>query len=155
MKRGRSDVPCAYCSQRGADAKDHVIAKQFFPRDEAYCGNLPQVWSCQKCNNETKQQVENGPAVLFQFGDGSEASGRVLTEGGLKSLVKNRRLHTSLQRGFQDGFVQCPSGLITRYAVIRLSSHELRDIYSWFQFVTRMPYRCAVGLMINTDEVSE
>jgi 5-methylcytosine-specific restriction endonuclease McrA len=59
-----SDIVCAYCGQPGANERDHVIAKQFFPPNQLYRGNLPQVPSCGACNRR-KQRVEDGPAVLF------------------------------------------------------------------------------------------
>jgi hypothetical protein len=138
----RASRLCAYCCQPGANSQDHVIAKQFFPygaRDQVYA-DLPQVSSCTKCNNEKKNQVETSPAVLLQFGDGGETSGRVLTEEVPKRLANNRRLHTSLRRGLQEVPVRRPSGIIVSNPAIYLSPREQSDCYYWLQFVTRGLY---------------
>jgi 5-methylcytosine-specific restriction endonuclease McrA len=71
MRSPGADILCAYCGLPGADESDHVIARQFFPPEHAYRGGLPQVPSCGTCNRK-KQRVEDGPAVLFQFGAGAE-----------------------------------------------------------------------------------
>ena len=150
MRSLSSDILCAYCGLPGADEKDHVIARQFFPPDHAYRAGLPQVPSCGTCNRK-KQRVEDGPAVLFQFGDGSEASGRVLTERVPRTLAKNRRLHRSLRQGLQDVLIRLPSGIIVPGLGIRLSPRELNDSYAWFQFVTRGLYCFEFGGPLPVD----
>ena len=130
---------CAYCAQPGADESDHVIARQFFPADERYRGNLPQVTCCGACNRK-KQRVENKPAVLFQFGHDSEASRRVLAERAPRTLEKNRRLHTSLRQGLEEVLVRYPSGILVPTLAIRLSPRELSDAHTWVQLVTKGLY---------------
>lgn len=132
-------VLCAYCGQPGADEEDHVIGRQFFPPEVRYRGNLPKVPCCGPCNRR-KQRIEDGPAVLFQFGHDSEASRRVLTRRVPKTLSKNRRLHASLRGGLEEVLVRCPSGLVVPSLAITLSPRELADSHAWFQLVTRGLY---------------
>ena len=79
MRSVRSKRLCAYCGQPGARERDHVLAREFVPPGQAHRDDLPKVPSCGMCNRK-KQQVEDGPAVLFQFCDGGDASGHVLKE---------------------------------------------------------------------------
>lgn len=156
-----SSSPCAYCALPGADEKDHVIARQFFPPDHAFRGGLPQVPSFGTCNRR-KQRAEDGPAVLFQFDHEIEASRRVLTERVPRTLVKNRRLHTSLRQGLQEVLVRLPSGIFVPALGINLDPRELTDSYTWFQFVTRglycfefntpLPADHSIHLIRPTDE---
>ena len=76
----------------------------------------------------------------LQFGDGSDASGRVLTERVPRTLDKNRRLHNSLRQGFQEVLLRLPSGIVVPSLGIHLSPREHSDCYTWFQFVTRGLY---------------
>jgi hypothetical protein len=146
----RASHLCAYCCQPGANSRDHVIAKQFFPRDQVY-DDLPRVWSCTKCNNEKKNQVESSPAVFLQFGDGGETSGRVLTEEVPNRLAKNRRLHTSLRRGLREVVVRRPSGIIVPNPAIYLSPREQNDYYYWLGFVTRGLYCSEFDVPLPVD----
>ena len=130
------EVLCAYCGRLGADEEDHVIARQFFPAEERYRGGLPKVPCCGRCNRK-KQRVEDGPAVLFQFGHDSNGSRGVLTKRVPKTLSKNRRLHASLRKGLQEVLVRHPSSLVVPALGITLSARELADSYTWFQLVTR------------------
>ena len=130
---------CAYCGRLGADEEDHVVARQFFPPQERYRGNLPKVPCHAQCNRQ-KQRVEDGPAVLFQFGHGSVASRHVLTRRVPRTLAKNRRLHASLRQGLQEVLVRHPSGLVVPALGISLNPRELTDSYAWFQLVTRGLY---------------
>ena len=141
---------CAYCGQAGADEEDHVVARQFFPPEERYRGNLPKVPSHGHCNRQ-KQRVEDGPAVLFQFGDDGEASRSILTRRVPNTLAKNRRLHASLREGLQEVLVRLPSGLVVPALGITLSSRELADSYAWFQLVTRGLYYFEFGVPLAAD----
>jgi len=134
-----SDSFCAYCGRPGADEEDHVVARQFFPAEEYYRGHLPKVPCHGSCDRE-KQRVEDGPAVLFQFGHDSEASRHVLTRRAPRTLAKNRRLHDSLRNGLQEVLVRHPSGLVLSALGISLSTRELADSHAWFQLVTRGLY---------------
>ena len=150
MRSACSNVLCAYCGSPGADERDHVIARQFFPPDHAYRGDLPQVPSCGTCNRG-KQRAEDGPAVLFQFGHDSEASRRVLKERVPRTLAKNRRLYTSLRQGLQEALVRLPSGIVVPVLGIHLSPRELSDSHSWFQFVTRGLYCFEFSIPLPAD----
>jgi hypothetical protein len=150
MRRRSSEAFCAYCGRPGADEKDHVVAKQFFPAEERYRGNLPIVASCGSCNRR-KQRIEDGPAVLFQFLHGSDASRHVLTTRVPRTLINNRRLHASLRRGLHEVLVRYPSGLVVPELGIRLSPRELADAYMWFHLVTRGLYSFEFGAVLPAD----
>ena len=150
MRIIRSKRLCAYCGQPGAKEREHVIARQFVPPEQVYRKGLPKVPSCGPCNRR-KQQVEDGPAVLFQFGDGGEASGRVLTEEVPKRLAGNRRLYTSLRRGLRKVSVRLLCGIVVPTLAIHLSPREINDCYYWLQFVTRGLYCFEFGVPLPVD----
>ena len=147
VKAGSQRV-CAYCGMPGADEEDHVVARQFFPAPtdfepsaparavERFRGGLPKVPCCGRCNRE-KQKVEDGPAVLLQFGDDSAASIAVAHGRVSRTLRKNKRLLRSLQRGLQDILIRRPSGVLVRRLAIELSARELKDLNRWFRLITR------------------
>lgn len=133
----RRNLPCGYCGN--ATENDHVIARQFFPPQQAYRGQLPQVPACRTCNGD-KQKVEDGPGVVFQFGHSSNASRQLLFDRVPRTLQKNKRLHGSLQRGLQNVLVRQSSGLLVPSLVLKLSPKDLSDIWCWFRYVARGLY---------------
>ncbi len=135
----KQNLPCAYCGDLPATEADHVIARQFFPADQAYRGGLPQVPACRTCNG-AKQKVEDGPAVIFQFGHSSEASRQLLLARVRRTLQKNRRLHGSLRRSLRKVLVKRPSGVLVPSLAFTLSPRELSDIWAWFRYVAKGLY---------------
>ena len=131
-------LPCAYCGGLGVET-DHVIARQFFPNDPAYRWNLPQVPACRRCNG-AKQRVEDGPGVIFQFGNTSEGSHQLLLTRIRRTLDKNQRLHRSLRHSLRNVLVRRPSGVLVPTLALMLSPRDLRDIWAWFRYVARGLY---------------
>jgi hypothetical protein len=133
---------CAYCgsSLSAKDSEDdHVIARQFFPSEEKYRGNLPQVPSCGKCNRE-KQKCEDSAGVILQFAHDSDASRKVLDDRVPKTLAKNARISRALQTGMHRAWVCDKSGLLLERLVIDINQQELFYINQWFRFVTKGLY---------------
>ncbi len=87
---------CVYCSDRRAVTGDHVFARSFFI--ERARGNLPQVPTCDVCNN-AKSNFERYLTALFPFG-GRHADAQdnlaMLVPG---RLVNNVRLARELNAG--------------------------------------------------------
>lgn len=141
---------CAYCSTREAVEEDHVVARQFFPNVLKYRDQLPKVPSCRICN-QWKQQVEDGPAVLLQFGHASEASRRVLLERVRRTLRKNLRLGRALNRGLRWIWLRRHSGLVTREQAFELEDRELADLNDWFRLIIRGLYSYEVGAPLEAE----
>jgi len=129
---------------------DHVLARQLFPPDIRFRGELPQVPACGPCNRR-KQRAEDTVGVLLQFGHGSEASRRVLEDRVPKTLRKNHRLWRTLKAGLKRVSVQRESGLIVDALAIRLGDQELAHIHDWFSLVTRGLYRFETGVNLSAD----
>jgi len=136
---GIVEQACTYCGEPGAAEDDHVIARQFFPSDGRYRDSLPKVPSCGRCNRQ-KQRVEDTAGVLFLFGDGSEASRRVLSNRVPRTLKKNARLHRSLRRGLEEVLLRSPAGVLVPATAINVSAREQRDAHQWFRLVARGVY---------------
>ena len=127
---------CAYCGASVAITSDHIIARQFFPNQQAYRQNLPQVLCCVRCNTE-KQKIEDGPAVLVQFAYPSEASKEVLQDRVPRTLKKNVRLYKSLQKGMTWDFIAEKSRLITKSTFIEMDKRNWSDFRSWYLYLVR------------------
>jgi len=139
MSVPKRDLPCAYCGRSLATEEDHVIARQFFPAEQSYRGNLRKVPACRRCNR-AKQKVEDGPAVIVQFGHFSEASQKILQDRAPRTLHKNQRLHRALRRGLREVLVRKPSGLMVPSLAIHLSPKERSEMWGWFQYVAKGLY---------------
>jgi hypothetical protein len=145
----KQNLPCAYCGHPATEP-DHVIARQFFPPEQLYRGGLPQVPVCRKCNG-AKQKVEDGPAVIFQFGHSSDASRQLLLSRVRRTLQKNRRLHRSLRRSLRRVVVKRRSGVLVPSLAFTLSSRELSDIWTWFHYVAKGLYYFELREVLPAD----
>lgn len=95
MGKGYKGVSCVYCIELEANTADHVIAREFFPKDKR--GDLPKVAACSVCNN-AKSKLEHALTAIMPFGSRHADSGQAvaMTE---RRLAKNRRLHAKLATG--------------------------------------------------------
>ncbi len=150
MSRKLHKETCGYCGVQPASEREHVIARQFFPPEKRFRGDLPRIPSCRNCN-AAKQKAEDGPAVIFQFGHFSEASERVLQTRVRRTLAKNRRLLTTLQQGLHEVWARQNSGLVVPTLALTLSERELGEIHDWFRFVTRGLYYFEFGSPIPEE----
>jgi hypothetical protein len=131
---GRSNAVCAYCSSAPGKEDDHVIARQFFPPEQTYRGNLPKVPSCANCNR-AKQRAEDTVGVYLPFGHASPASRQVIEDRIPRTLAKNERLARSLRRGARR----------TPQLVFELDDNVVAHIHDWFTFLTKGLYRHETG----------
>ena len=87
---------CVYCSRRLAVTGDHVFAREFFLPEVR--DNLPQVPTCDPCNNE-KSKLEHYLTALLPFG-GRHAHAHENLESMVPGrLAKNLRLARELNAG--------------------------------------------------------
>jgi len=81
---------CAYCGKEGAaTTADHVIAREFFFRDDR--GNLPQVPACNECNND-KSKLEHYVTAALMAGSRLAEGDRYRSEMVSPRLAKNQKL---------------------------------------------------------------
>jgi hypothetical protein len=95
MGKRYKGVACVYCLDRPAADGDHVISRQFFPKDKR--ANLPKVPACKECNNE-KSKLEHYLTAVMPFGAQHGDAG-VAIEMTAPRLAKNRKLHAELEEG--------------------------------------------------------
>lgn len=95
MGKGYKGGPCIYCLEREAEDGDHVISRQFFPKDER--DNLPKVPACKACNN-AKSKLEHRLTAVLPFG-GTHADASKTLAMVEPRLAKNRPLHVQLAEG--------------------------------------------------------
>jgi hypothetical protein len=133
------------------DESDHVIARQFFPPDERWRGNLPQIPCCRPCNQE-KSKVENIVGVIMQFGDASAGARKVLVDRVPRTLARNRPLYDSLREGYLGRVtLRRESGNVVPAVAIQLRDEHLRALDSWYRFVVRGMYAHEVGMPLRSD----
>ncbi len=128
---------CVYClAPLTRRQKEHVIARQFFPKEPRWRDDLVTVPSCGRCNQE-KQRVEDILGVLMPIGDTSEGARRVLQERVPRTLAKNRVLHRSLSESRVSFWLRHSSGILEHRRVLELSPWHQRAYYTWYQFVIK------------------
>jgi len=136
MSKRKASGICVYCVDNPATEKEHILAKQFFPPEKHYRGQLVKVPACGPCNRE-KQRVEDSPGIIFQFSDASPASEAVLKERAPRTLRKNLRLARALRQGCDWQWVRLASGLLVKRLVIHLEPKDLYYINEWYKFLTK------------------
>src|SRR5262245_56739664 len=151
-KTPKQNGACAYCADAATES-DHVIARQFFPAEQRFRGDLPQVPVCRRCNG-AKQKVEDGPGVILPFAHASEASRQVLLTRVPRTLQKSRRLHVALKRSPRSVVVTGQSGALVPSLALTLNSRELSDIWIWFRYVARGLYYFEFSRILSTDHTT-
>lgn len=73
MGKGYKGVSCVYCIEREANTADHVIVREFFPKNKR--GDLPKVAACSECNN-AKSKLEHALTAIMPFGSRHADSAR-------------------------------------------------------------------------------
>lgn len=95
MGKGYTGVPCVYCIEREAASADHVIAREFFPKDQR--SDLPKVPACVECNN-AKSRLEHALTAIMPFGARHAGAGQAIAMTGPR-LARNRKLRAKLAGG--------------------------------------------------------
>ena len=84
---------CVYCASRPSATGDHVFAREFFTAGSR--GSLPQVPTCDPCNNE-KSKLEHYLTAVLPFGGRHAEAHENLKEQVPGRLAKNLRLAREL-----------------------------------------------------------
>jgi hypothetical protein len=124
-------VLCAYCSQSPSVTGDHVFAREFFLK--AQRGNLPQVPTCDSCNNE-KGNLEHYLTAVLPFGGRHADAQANLNELVEPRLAKNKKLHRHLSRDSSRVWTQTESGLHARSMALPF---EPERVVNLFKFIVR------------------
>ncbi len=98
-----TNEPCVYCGKPNAETKDHIFAKEFFTKSQRH--GIPQVPSCQKCNNE-KSSLEHYLTAILPFGGNHADATENLTENVPRRVAKNAPLSLKLQSQKQTILVE-------------------------------------------------
>jgi hypothetical protein len=91
------DKLCVYCSRRAATTGDHVFPREFFSHGEDRA-NLPQVPTCDACNN-AKSKLEHYLTAVLPFGARHAGARDNLAQLVPGRLSKNLRLARDLNAG--------------------------------------------------------
>ena len=112
MRKAKFSDPnnlCVYCGERPATSRDHVIGKQFFPKDQR--DGLPLVASCDACNSAMSQHEDYVRLLVVGACDHPMVEQMRQTE--LASALKiDLGLRKLSQRMLHRRPVLLPSGLI-------------------------------------------
>ncbi|WP_175836201.1 HNH endonuclease [Burkholderia multivorans] len=93
---------CVYCGVAPSTTGDHVIAREFFPKDAR--DNLPKVPACAKCNFD-KSKLEHYLLTLLPIGGRHEGALAAITDQVVPRLAKNAALDRTLAAGQRPFFV--------------------------------------------------
>lgn len=122
---------CVYCVSRPATTWDHIFARSFFPKNDGFRNNIPQIPACSECNTR-KSEWENIIGVMYQFAGDSLASKAISLSGKIeRDLEVNKKLATDMRDGLFSREVKSPSGIYYRQSGFRLSDDNLRTISLW------------------------
>jgi len=136
MSKPKIAMTCVYCGVDTATEREDVLAKQFFPPEQRYRGDLVKVPACGNCNR-TKQKMEDSAGIFFQFSDATPALEAVLEKRALRTFKKNERLKRAFQQGCHWLWVQLESGVLVKRLAIQLTQEESYHINEWFKFLTK------------------
>ena len=131
MSKRFKGLLCAYYSQRLAITGDHVFARQFFL--PAQRGNLPQVPTCDPCNN-AKSKLEHYLTAVLPFG-GRHADALANLSGMVEPrLAKNKKLHRHLSQNSSRVWTRAQFGLQARSMALPFEPERVVEL---FKFVVR------------------
>lgn len=124
MGKGYKGVPCVYCLEREAEDGDHVLSRQFFPKDKR--DNLPKVPACKKCNNE-KSKLEHYLTAVMPFGaQHRDARGAMAMVE--PRLEKNKKLRVRLAEGMRQVFKSLNGGAWTPEMTVPIQGDALEKL---------------------------
>jgi len=121
---------CVYCLTRQSVCGDHIFSRKFFlpPRRDS----LPQVPSCDPCNNE-KSKLEHYLTTLLPFGGRHSDAKENLETTVSNRLAKNARLHNHLKKN-QGRVISLENGTYKHTMSLPFESEKLILL---FTYVTR------------------
>ncbi len=141
---------CAYCGE-SASEREHVIARQFFPPEQRYRGDLILVPACGTCNRE-KQFVEDVTGVLIPFTGHGDASKNLLLDRIPRTLAKNKRLADSIKGSLKTKYYIDPNGKFQKKIVLELTSDNTQNLKSWYEFIIKGLYRYEFKRRLEVDQ---
>ncbi len=96
MSKKYKSKKCVYCAEGISVTGDHVFAREFFLENQR--DNLPQVPSCDECNNK-KSALEHYLTSVLPFGGLHTQAKKNLATMVPKRLNNNKKLHSALRAG--------------------------------------------------------
>jgi hypothetical protein len=124
-KRFRGKL-CVYCSERVSVTGDHVFAREFFVH--AARDQLPQVPSCEGCNNE-KSKLEHYLTAVLPFGGRHTDANETLTLLVPGRLAKNANLRRELQLN-QGRTWHCESNVIHYAMTVPVDAARVNALFA-------------------------
>ena len=126
MSKKYKGKTCVYCAVEKSTGPDHVIAREFFPKDKR--GNLPKVPSCSECNN-TKAKLEHYATAILPFGSKHENAEEMLKGATAKRLNKNIKLKKELKSEMGEIWVESSSSLTLPSITIPVKGDKLTQLF--------------------------
>lgn len=137
---------CAYCGGHGISTEgDHVVARAFFFEEDRDC--LPQVPSCESCNN-TKSALEHYASAALMAGTNHIEGNRYRQEMVRPRLRKNRKLERDLGIADNRAVWMNVNGVIQPMHQIRVDAQKLRQLVA---YVARGLYHHHIGYPLEAD----
>lgn len=138
---------CAYCGPEGISSTgDHIFARGFFL--DSRRDNIPQVPSCDSCNN-LKSELEHYLTALLPFGGQHSDSSENLATMVPKRLNKNGRLHRKLYDLRSSGWSRTEQGLLVRSMTLPIDFNKLEKL---MEYILRGLAYKHMGVILNKDD---
>jgi hypothetical protein len=154
MSKKYKEKVCAYCAESGSETADHVVAREFFPRQ--YRDGLPKAPACKQCQGE-KSRLENVFIAVLPFGSEHPLAVATLTEKGRRRLDKNAALRKKLEAGLAPLLVEHEGLVLPSVSLplegeqfIRLWAYIVRGLV-WHEWKYVVPHGYCVEVLTLLD----
>ena len=141
---------CSYCGKLGLSEREHVIAKQFFPANGLYRGDLIIVPACTECNRE-KGRVEEVVSIFLPYVSSSAAAKMVFEERITSTLRKNERLKNIYLKSIRITYGYNEFGKLIKISRFDFDDETQQYFPQWAEFVIRGLYREHAGENVPTS----
>lgn len=162
MSKKFKDKTCVYCCRpKSSKTGDHIFAREFFLRNQR--NNLPQVPTCNECNNE-KSNLEHYLTAILPFGGQHADALKNLETMMPRRLQKNKKLHHHISTKreytwFQENMILRPSMKIPfdGYKLEKLFYFIVRGLvwYHWNLLLTSNTFVRAGCIMKMAEQLFE
>lgn len=117
---------CVYCCRQQSVTGDHVFAREFFLPSRR--NELPQVPTCDRCNNE-KSKLEHYLTAVLPFGGRHRDALESLTTLVPKRLARNEKLHRHLATRKNDVWT-LENGFYQKTTAIPVAPESIERLFS-------------------------
>ncbi len=133
---------------------DHIFPRELFQTEQR--SMLPKVPSCTNCNNE-KSKSELYLLTVLPFGATHSNAQKALSIDVPKRLIKNRKLHEQIKKGFGSKNIPSANNGIEKRLSVEFDARRLNDFVGfvgrglmWHHWGICLPLNCTFKIFTPT-----